>query len=125
MRWIVHIGAPKTGSTAIQRFLFEHRAQLPAHGVQYPDINLRGYGHHDLAFMLDGRYPEWATPQDRNLPQFCEELRSFLKAPRRTLRGRRTSIALRHDGRGAKRFDLLDGIAEFSEDRAAMFAQPR
>lgn len=78
VRWIVHIGAPKTGSTAIQRFLFEHRTRLPHHGVQYPDVNLRGYGHHDLAFLLHGRYPDWATPQDKTLVALGEMLRSFV-----------------------------------------------
>ncbi|MCG5238990.1 hypothetical protein ACIU1J_31600 [Azospirillum doebereinerae] len=80
MHWIVHIGAPKTGSTAIQRFLFENREPLLACGVRYPDVSLRGYGHHDLAFLLGGGYPVWATPQDRTLAELGAALRDAVRA---------------------------------------------
>ncbi len=59
---VIHIGAPKTGSTAIQRYLFESRSALAAQGWDYPDISLRGFGHHDLAFALADVSPDWATP---------------------------------------------------------------
>lgn len=71
----VHIGAPKTGSTAIQRFMTEHRLQLHERGLLYPETSLRGFGHHDLAFLLDGGYPAWATPQDEPLDTLVEGLR--------------------------------------------------
>jgi len=80
MHWFVHIGAPKTGSTAIQRFLYESRDRLSAQGVLYPDVSLRGYGHHDLAFLLGGGYPGWATPQDRPLAELGEALRDAVRA---------------------------------------------
>ena len=35
MRLFIHIGWPKTGSTALQAFCAAHPAQLAAHGVQY------------------------------------------------------------------------------------------
>lgn len=76
MHWILHIGAPKTGSTAIQRFIFDNRDQLKAQGILYPDVSLRGYGHHDLAFLMGGGYPDWATPQDKPLAQLSNELRA-------------------------------------------------
>lgn len=79
MHWIIHIGAPKTGSTAIQRFLDENRERLAALGVLYPDVSLRGYGHHDLAFLLGGGYPAWATPQDLPLSELGEALRNAVK----------------------------------------------
>lgn len=79
MHWVIHIGAPKTGSTAIQRFLQENRDRLSALGILYPDVSLRGYGHHDLAFLLGGGYPAWATPQDRPLATLAEELRKAVK----------------------------------------------
>ncbi|RKP46188.1 hypothetical protein [Pararobbsia silviterrae] len=67
MRWIVHIGAPKTGSTAIQRTLADNRSALLDHGLHYPDVSLRGFGHHDLAFRLHGAYPDWASQQPLTL----------------------------------------------------------
>jgi len=76
MKWILHIGAPKTGSTAIQRALFENQDKLLAHDFLYPNVSLRGYGHHDLAFLLGGGYPDWATSQARTL----EDLRGDLLA---------------------------------------------
>lgn len=80
INWIIHIGAPKTGSTAIQRFLFDNRKALTAYGVHYPDVSLRGYGHHDLAFLLGGGYPVWATPQNRTLAELGALLRDDVKA---------------------------------------------
>lgn len=70
----VHIGVPKTGSTAIQRFATDNRVRLRALGVLYPETALRGFGHHDLAFLLDGGYPEWATPQNEPLEAFATAL---------------------------------------------------
>jgi hypothetical protein len=73
-RCIVHIGAPKTGSTLLQRVMFENRKVLAGHGVLYPDVSLRGYGHHDLAFLIGGGYPEWASPQERSLADLSRDL---------------------------------------------------
>jgi hypothetical protein len=80
MHWILHIGAPKTGSTAIQRFIFDNRDQLKSQGILYPDVSLRGYGHHDLAFLLGGGYPEWATGQDKPLAQLRSELKAAVQS---------------------------------------------
>ena len=73
----VHIGAPKAGSTAIQRAMFEARDALRAEGVLYPDICLRGIGHHDLAFLLAGGYPDGATPQPMGLDDLLEQARQL------------------------------------------------
>jgi hypothetical protein len=43
---VIHIGAHKTGSTAIQRFLSMNRDLLENQGFLYPG---EGYAHHDLA----------------------------------------------------------------------------
>jgi len=47
---VLHIGRPKTGTTAIQRFLSESGSWLRSQGWYYPTAG-RGtsYGHHELA----------------------------------------------------------------------------
>lgn len=37
----LHIGLPKTGTTALQRFLYNNTDVLERHGVSYPDFGLR------------------------------------------------------------------------------------
>lgn len=49
MPLVIHIGFGKTGTTAIQDFFFHHRGALAKAGFLYPEIGLRGTGHHDLA----------------------------------------------------------------------------
>lgn len=47
-RLILHIGPQKTGSTYLQKKLYEARDELLTHGVRYPgDVTI--FGHHDLA----------------------------------------------------------------------------
>src|SRR5262249_54363877 len=70
----VHIGAPKTGSTFLQQVVHDNRAALRPRGLLSPEVSLRGFGHHDLAFLLAGGYPEWATPQPRTLAELAAEL---------------------------------------------------
>jgi hypothetical protein len=52
----------------------ENQAALARAGVLYPQVSLRGFGHHDLAFLLAGGYPDWATPQDRSLHDLGKDL---------------------------------------------------
>lgn len=78
---LIHIGAPKTGSTAIQRFLTDATAVLGQRGIHYPDVGLRGFGHHDLAFLMGGGYPAWATPQTRGLGELVADLQKALRGP--------------------------------------------
>lgn len=84
-RCLIHIGAPKTGSTLIQRVLFENRAALAEKGIAYPEVSLRGYGHHDLAFLVSGGYPEWATPQTRSLDDLAVDLEREARSSADTL----------------------------------------
>lgn len=78
-RCYVHIGAPKTGSTWLQKACFDNREALRSQGLLYPDVSLRGYAHHDLAFLLSGGYPEWATPQPRTIAELATDLRCSLR----------------------------------------------
>jgi hypothetical protein len=52
----IHIGAPKTGTTAIQHFLQENRGKLAQHGVLYPSGGALKAAHHVIgAAVFPGR----------------------------------------------------------------------
>ena len=65
---ILHAGPHKTGSTALQAFLFRNRLRLKDNGLLYPESGLRQFGHHDLIKFLLGR------PNDFSLPSFEQDL---------------------------------------------------
>ena len=73
---LLHIGAPKTGSTALQKFLAANRHVLTRLSWEYPDVNLRGFGHHDLAFLVGEGYPDWALSQERTFDELLRDLMS-------------------------------------------------
>lgn len=73
--WL-HIGAPKTGSTAIQKFLAANEEALYKWGFAYPAAARRSNGHHDLAFLVSGGYPDWATPQPESLDTLVSQLQA-------------------------------------------------
>lgn len=50
---LLHIGAPKTGSTSLQRVLFNNRATLASHGILYPDLFLNAPKQDRLRFPHD------------------------------------------------------------------------
>ena len=61
MEYILHIGMPKTGSTSLQRALFDNRESLRQHGVICPITGTgnRGIRHNVLRHVLwNGRTPE-------------------------------------------------------------------
>ena len=55
-RFLLHIGANKTGTSSIQRMLFENREALAAAGWEYPDFHLLYMAHHRVAYSLS-RHP--------------------------------------------------------------------
>ena len=71
---VLHIGAPKTGSTALENFLLSNRDKLAECGWEYPEATVRGYGHHDLAYLVSGSYPDWALPQKKTFNELLEQL---------------------------------------------------
>ncbi len=75
---LLHIGAPKTGSTSLQKFLTANRHVLTRLSWEYPDVNLRGFGHHDLAFLVGEGYPEWALSQERTFDDLLHDLMSLV-----------------------------------------------
>jgi hypothetical protein len=59
---LLHIGPPKTGSTAIQRAMHESRADLAAHGVLYPGTTMRARG---ASWAVMGTKPAVGRPAPR------------------------------------------------------------
>lgn len=51
----IHIGYHKTGTTAIQNYLWKHRARLKKRGVLYPAVALSGPTHAKLANVFKGQ----------------------------------------------------------------------
>lgn len=49
----LHIGLPKTGTTALQIFLYDNQDVLESHGVSFPDFGLR---YKDSSFRKNGRF---------------------------------------------------------------------
>jgi len=59
---VLHVGATKTGSSAIQHFLLQNRAALEPLGVLYPDVGIAGNAHHIIAAAI---HPSaWRMHQD-------------------------------------------------------------
>ncbi|WP_411237053.1 hypothetical protein [Marivita sp. S0852] len=53
-RFLLHIGANKTGTSSIQRMLVDNTAALARAGWTYPDVHLMHCAHHALAYALAG-----------------------------------------------------------------------
>lgn len=52
MNFILHIGTHKTGSTALQSFLFANKTILLKQGVLYPTTGLVNNAHHNVAWTV-------------------------------------------------------------------------
>lgn len=70
MKYILHIGQSKTGTTSLQSFLAENREALAAQGFLYPDIYLSGHAlhvleHNNVAEQLagDSFYPHLSAEE--------------------------------------------------------------
>jgi len=53
-RFLLHIGANKTGTSSIQRMLADNPSALARAGWVYPDLHLHHCAHHALAYTLAG-----------------------------------------------------------------------
>jgi hypothetical protein len=49
MRYVLHIGTNKTGTSTLQHYLGTYRNDLLGQGIWYPEIGSHGYAHHDYA----------------------------------------------------------------------------
>ncbi|WP_062467526.1 hypothetical protein [Demequina maris] len=73
---LLHIGAPKTGSTALQSAASKLRRELSAHGVSYP---LRGLNHQRGTSFLIGRTAEaWGGAHAKQ--EWWHELRDAISS---------------------------------------------
>lgn len=61
-RFLLHIGANKTGTSSIQRMLVENAPALARAGWVYPDFHLQHCAHHPLAYALAG-HPTRGLPE--------------------------------------------------------------
>lgn len=76
-RLIVHIGAPKTGTTAVQKFLFRNRGALAQQGVLYPAGGMLNGAHHLIgAAIFPGRVNRLkGVRQDEVMARAVDEIR--------------------------------------------------
>lgn len=52
MRYVLHIGTNKTGTSTLQDYLSTHRADLLSLGMWYPGIGSFPHAQHDLAYAI-------------------------------------------------------------------------
>lgn len=83
---IIHIGAPKTGTTSIQTFCYKNRKYLlEKYSIYYPDHEQlvrpeSGYGHHYIAFHIFRDFFSKITPSHINLDITLDILREVLSS---------------------------------------------
>lgn len=93
MKFTLHIGSTKTGSSALQHHLFAGRDRLARHGVLYPDLGVQSGAHHLLAALA---HPTaWGIHSDR-LPAKRSERLHWLSAYVAEIRRRAEAEALAH-----------------------------
>jgi len=70
LKFIMHVGPWKTGSTALQVFLENNRSSLESLGILYPVGNVSSNAHHELpnlVFNKTSRFGNKKIPKDLNL----------------------------------------------------------
>lgn len=68
LRYLLHIGRHKSGTSSLQFWLHQHRHALKEQGVLYPETGLRGSAHHKLGQSLQGH------PEPQVIDKFRQEL---------------------------------------------------
>lgn len=75
----LHIGANKTGTSAIQNYCNQHRPELVRAGLLYPHVGCLGEAHHDMSLMFGFSHQqlqknERDNRQKQALDQLLEEV---------------------------------------------------
>jgi len=74
---ILHIGTPKTGTTAIQALFFRNRSKLLREsGVCPTESGLVQKAHHNIAYQFGGMHLKNFHPRRGGLEQALEEARA-------------------------------------------------
>lgn len=80
--WL-HIGAPKTGTSSIQKFLSQHGHSLKESGFIYPEVGFLGpcgVAQHRFAFSANTKKPKWVTDYEgETLDSLRKELDDYLR----------------------------------------------
>ena len=76
MRYIIHAGPRKTGTTSIQKCLDIHRELLLAHGVYYPKLIQNVNAHHQIPSALSGSLEAIEAQSNQDFSDFdlCKHL---------------------------------------------------
>jgi len=84
MRLILHIGPKKTGSTALQKYLYQNRNELSSrYQICYPIPHFGGEAHHELIYginyQLNGTAPYAEALGISKIPHPIEMLQGYIK----------------------------------------------
>lgn len=70
----LHIGRPKTGSTALQTFLHRNRDALEQQGICYPKTGLYQKASHKLSLVLLPELPDYGAVEEESCEQLYDDL---------------------------------------------------
>lgn len=80
MRLILHVGAHKTGTTSIQKFLRKNELTLKKHNIIYPNFDIIGkpkkYAHHELSHAIASKSNILTYANAKSFINKCHELYS-------------------------------------------------
>lgn len=74
-----HLGISKTGSSSLQKSLYDNKSILEDSGIKYLDsgiISDSDIAHTGFAFSMLDHYPEWAASQDRDYKNIIKTMAS-------------------------------------------------
>ena len=75
MKFLIHIGVNKTGTSSLQRAFYERRAALSEQGILYPETGLQLSAHHQLSRVAKGAPPASLGLRDSWLDDLRAEFR--------------------------------------------------
>ncbi len=75
MKFLVHIGVNKTGTSSLQRAFFERRDRLSEQGILYPETGLQLSAHHQISRVVKGAPPASVGMSDT----WADDLRAEFK----------------------------------------------